>query len=468
MSLVEILLLAVAAGLAVALVLLVQLLRRGTRDQADTARLTALAEQAAGHKAALELVDQRLGQLHGQFGQDAHALRDQVGERLDNLRRGVGDSLGESRSQVITLLGEMREETRRALGEQRTEVEAQQARALKVLQDSMRAGYDSLHKQLGESLLRSSTDLGQRVEALTKATDERLKEIGGQVDKRLSDGFEKTTATFADVIKRLALIDEAQKKITALSSEVVSLQELLADKRSRGAFGEVQLAALVGNVLPPSSYALQHRIGTDRGGTDRIADCVLFLPEPTGTICIDAKFPLESFRTITDTTRSELERKRAETQFKQDIKKHIKDISEKYIVRDVTADGAIMFIPAEAVFAEIQAHHPDLVDAAHAARVWLASPTTLWAILNTAAAVLKDAATREQVDIIQKHLGHLADDFGRFRTRMDNLAKHIGQANRDVNEVNISARKISDRFEKIERVELDGPEVSAPEIRQQD
>ena len=318
----------------------------------------------------------------------------------------------------------------------------------------MRSGYESLHKQLGESLLRSSTDLGQRVEALTRNTDERLKEIGGQVDKRLSDGFEKTTATFTDVVKRLALIDEAQKKITALSTDVVSLQHLLADKRSRGAFGEVQLSALVRNVMPASSFSLQHRLGNDR-----IADCALFLPPPTGTICIDAKFPLESYRTMTDDERPESDRKRAEAQFKQDIKKHIRDISEKYIIRDVTADGAVMFIPAEAVFAEIQAHHPDLVDIAHNARVWLASPTTLWAILNTASAVLKDAATREQVDIIQEHLGHLSKEFDRFQTRMDKLATHIRQANEDVASVNITAKKISSRFEKIERVELDGPDA---------
>ncbi|MBK6660316.1 MAG: DNA recombination protein RmuC [Proteobacteria bacterium] len=348
-----------------------------------------------------------------------------------------------------------------ALAEHRRHAEEQGGRALATLQDSMRSGFDSLHQQLGEALLRSSTDLGQRVEALTRVTDERLKEIAGQVDKRLSDGFEKTTATFTDVIKRLALIDEAQKKITALSSEVVSLQEILVDKRSRGAFGEVQLAQLVANVLPPSSYALQYRLGNDR-----IADCVLLLPYPTGTICIDSKFPLESFRFMTDTSRAELERKRAEAQFKQDIRKHVKDIADKYIVRDVTADSAIMFIPAEAVFAEIQAHHPDLVDFAQANRVWLTSPTTLWAILNTAAAVLKDAATREQVDIIQRHLGYLADDFQRFRTRMDKLAVHIQQANKDVDEVNVSARKITERFEKIERVELDGPEVSKPSDRQ--
>ncbi len=463
MSLTEILLVVAAILLAAGSVLLVLLLRRLSRGDGHDARFEALAQQAAAQKTTLEMIDQRLGQLHGQFITEGGQLREQVGSSLHGFRQSVTENLGDSRAHIVRDLAEVREQTRAIMSEHRQQVEAQNARALETLVKNMREGYESLHKQLGESLLRSSTDLGQRVDALTKRTDERLKEIGGEVEKRLSEGFEKTNATFADVVKRLALIDQAQKKITELSTDVVSLQQLLADKRSRGAFGEVQLSALVGNVMPPSSFALQHTLPNGR-----IADCALFLPPPTGTICIDAKFPLESFRTMTDPERGELERKRAESQFKQDIKKHIRDISERYVIRDVTSDGAIMFIPAEAVFAEIQAHHADLVDSAHAARVWLASPTTLWAILNTAAAVLKDAATREQVDIIQQHLGYLSEDFQRFRTRMDNLGRHIQQASKDVDEVNISARKISDRFEKIERVELEGPESSAPQIRQQD
>lgn len=420
--------LAGALALLVVIGLLAMIARRLARLEQNHSQFDAVAVQLSAMQATSTLIDQRLERLHSLLVEDHARLREQLGL---------------------------------SLAEHRRHAEEQSSRALTTLHDSMRAGFDSLHQQLGEALLRSSTDLGQRVEALTKVTGERLKDIAGQVDKRLSDGFEKTTATFTDVIKRLALIDEAQKKITALSGEVVSLQEILVDKRSRGAFGEVQLAQLVANVLPPSSYALQYRLGNDR-----IADCVLLLPYPTGTICIDSKFPLESFRFMTDPNRAELDRKRAEGQFKQDIRKHIKDIAEKYIVRDVTADSAIMFIPAEAVFAEIQAHHPDLVDFAQTNRVWLTSPTTLWAILNTAAAVLKDAATREQVDIIQQHLGYLADDFQRFRTRMDKLAAHIQQASKDVDEVNISARKITERFEKIERVELEGPEVSNGSDRQ--
>ena len=199
--------------------------------------------------------------------------------------------------------------------------------------------------------------------------------------------------------------------------------------------------------------------------TRRWRDCVLFLPEPTGNVAVDAKFPLEAFRRMTDVESFELDRKRAEQQFKQDIKKHIHDIAEKYIIPGTTAEGAVMFIPAEAVFAEIQAHHPDLVEQAVNARVWMVSPTTLWAILNTARAVLKDAATREQVHVIQEHLGYLAKDFDRFQKRMDALATHIRQANEDVQNVNTSARKITTRFGQIERVELESPD-QAPSLQE--
>jgi len=201
--------------------------------------------------------------------------------------------------------------------------------------------------------------------------------------------------------------------------------------------------------MPEAHFALQHALPNGR-----IADCALFLPAPTGTLAIDAKFPLEAWRRLTDSSLGELERRQAERQFKLDIRKHIRDIATKYILPNATADGAIMFIPAEAVFAEIQGHHPDLVDEAHAARVWLVSPTTLWAVLTTACAVLKDAATREQIDIIQHHLGHLGKDFERFRERMDALARHIAQAHDDVQKVHVSARRIADRFGRIERVEL--------------
>ncbi len=379
--------------------------------------------------------------------------------RLRQLQGGQTNALAEANSQTVKSLWALREALQKGLGQYQTRFEQRQTHALKLLQDSLHSGVQGVNKQVGDALARSSRELGDRVEGLTTRTDARLKEISGQVEQRLSEGFEKTTATFADVLKRLALIDEAQKKITDLSSNVMSLQEVLADKRSRGAFGEVQLSALVRNVLPESSFELQHSLP---GGVR--ADCILFLPEPTGHVIIDAKFPLESYRRMSDEQLGRSERRSAERQFRQDIRKHIRDIASKYILPGTTSDGAVMFIPAEAVFAEVQAHHPALVEEAHAARVWLCSPTTLMAVLNTARAVLKDDATRRQVHVIREHLGGLAKDFDRFQRRMDNLARHIRQANEDVNEVNISAGKITHRFQSIERVDLEAQQEPLAEL----
>jgi DNA recombination protein RmuC len=381
---------------------------------------------------------------------------DQVDQRLNDLKQDQTEAISNLREKLVGSFSELREELRTILTENNSHFEKRQGETTKQTLESLQTGMTNVQKLIGETLTRHSDDLGKRMQGLTEQTDQRLKEISGQVEKRLAEGFEKTTATFTDILKRLAIIDEAQKKITELSSNVVSLQEVLADKRSRGAFGEVQLNSLIRNVLPEANFSLQHTLPNNK-----VADCVLFMPEPTGMIVIDSKFPLESYRRMTDEEANEFDRKAAEKQFKQDIQKHIQDIAEKYIIPGTTSDGAVMFIPAEAIFAEIQAHHADLVEKANKARVWLVSPTTLWATLNTARAVLKDAATREQVHIIQEHLGYLAKDFDRFQKRMDKLATHISQANKDVEDVSTSARKISSRFEKIEQVELENtPPVS--------
>lgn len=305
-------------------------------------------------------------------------------------------------------------------------------------------------EELTRSLNNTSENLAKGIKQLTESTDKRLKEISNEVEKRLADGFDKTTKTFNDIVKRLALIDDAQKKITELSSNVVSLQEVLSDKRSRGAFGEVQLNALIRNVLPEQHFSLQHTLSNGK-----VADCVVYLPEPTGNIVIDSKFPLESYRVMTNEQMEASARVAAERQFKQDIKKHINDISSKYLIEHETSDGAVMFIPAEAIFAEIHAHHADLVEYANKQRVWMCSPTTLMAILTTARSVLKDEATRQQVHLIQEHLSLLATDFQRFRGRFDNLARHIDQAASDVKQIHTSANKISTRFDRIEQVDLE-------------
>jgi len=325
-----------------------------------------------------------------------------------------------------------------------------QTDSLKNLHETLTENSRKQNEQVAVSLKAYGDEFGKRVEGLTDKTDLRLKEISGQVEKKLGEGFDKTTETFANVLKRLTLIDEAQKKITELSGNVVSLQEVLADKRSRGAFGEVQLSALVSNVMPEQCYSLQYGLSNNTR-----VDCMLFLPDPTGHIAVDSKFPLESYQKMTAFDVTDTDKTVAEKQFKLDIKKHIKDISEKYIIPNETAEGAVMFIPAEAVFAEIHAHHPDLVEEAQKKRVWMVSPTTFMAVLTTARAVIKDDATRQQVHLIQEHLSKLSVEFDRFGKRMENLSRHIGQAHKDVGDVKITADKINKQFVSIEKVELE-------------
>jgi DNA recombination protein RmuC len=304
-------------------------------------------------------------------------------------------------------------------------------------------------QELIQNSFRNATQhLATSIEALSKTVDGRLEQIGGKVNERLDEGFKKTNETFVSVMTRLATIDEAQKKIDGLTTNMVSLQELLGDKRSRGAFGEVQLEALVRNIMPPQSYEMQYSLPN---GTR--ADCVLKLPEPTGMVAVDSKFPLENYHRMFG-AESPTERLVAEKQFKADIKKHVDDIAGKYIIPEVTSDGAVMFIPAEAVFAEIHAHHPEVVDYAMQRRVWIVSPTTLMAVLNTARAVMKDVETRKQVHIIKDELGKLGKEFGRFDERMKKLADHIRQAHEDAQEVRTTSQKISKRFTSIEQVDL--------------
>ena len=303
---------------------------------------------------------------------------------------------------------------------------------------------------LQRGLTAASMQLSRGMQALTQSVDGRLDTLSGQVSQRLDEGFRKTNETFASVMARLATIDEAQKKIDSLTTNVVSLQELLGDKRSRGAFGEVQLEALVQNMLPPDAFAFQHALPN---GTR--VDCMLTLPAPTGLVAVDAKFPLENYHRMLEIGAGEHDRRSAQQAFRADVRRHVDAIAGKYILPGITSDGAVMFLPAEGVFAEVHAYHPEVVAYAQQKRVWIVSPTTLMAVLNTARAVLKDVETRKQIHIIKDALGKLAKDFQRFDERMAALARHIEQASRDVQDVQTSSRKISAHFHKIESARLD-------------
>ncbi|TCV81103.1 DNA recombination protein RmuC [Sulfurirhabdus autotrophica] len=404
-----------------------------------------------------------LSNLHDGLSRQGDRMADALIDNSERLRGVVSDELKQTRDamQILRLSqAESLAETREAVLLQLSEMAA----ALQGKQDMLRS--DILSKtlqtlaeqgradqELIQSTMRIATQqLTSTIENLTKIIDTRLEQISGKVSERLDEGFKKTNETFVSVMERLATIDEAQKKIDGLTTNVVSLQELLGDKRSRGAFGEVQLEALVRNVLPANAYAMQYTFSNG----SRV-DCAMFLPEPTGTVAVDSKFPLENYHRMFDSGLNDLERKEAQKQFKLDIKKHVDDISKKYIIPNETSDGAVMFIPAEAVFAEIHAYHSDVVDYAMQKRVWIVSPTTMMAVLNTARAVMKDVETRKQVHIIKDSLSKLSKDFHLFDERMLKLATHIRQAHEDAERVQITSQKISKRFAQIEAVELDQP-----------
>ncbi|PPD13353.1 DNA recombination protein RmuC [Methylophilus sp.] len=403
-------------------------------------------QQLASQQALAQLLAQQLEEKHRMMMSEMHQSLNQLADRLQNLNADQQDRLRAQLSLELTATREAMQALQVAQRDHLTQSSEQ-------LSLSLRNGLSEqgmLQQNLLKTALQTTTQsLTQSIEALTKIVDTRLEEMSGKVSERLEAGFKKTNETFVSVMARLATIDEAQKKIDGLSVNVVSLQELLGDKRSRGAFGEVQLEGLIRNVLPNSSFAMQHTFSNGAR-----VDCALFLPEPTGTVAVDSKFPLENYHRMTDSGQGDLIQAQAAKLFKADVKKHIDDISNKYIIANETSDGAVMFIPAEAVFAEIHAYHRDVVDYAMQKRVWMVSPTTLMAVLNTARAVLKDVEMRKQVHIIKDELGKLSKDFDRFDTRMKKLADNIRQAHENAQDVHISSQKISRRFAQIEKVEL--------------
>ncbi len=315
--------------------------------------------------------------------------------------------------------------------------------------------------QMADSQAAVQAQLAERLRAqenaLAKALEERLESFSKRVGDRLQDSATRQQNSLTELRERLAVIDRAQKNITELSTQVVGLQDILANKQARGAFGEVQLRDIVEAVLPPSTYAFQATLGNGKR-----ADCLLHMPNPPGAIAIDAKFPLESYealRAADDATRPQAVR-----DFSTSIRKHVRDIAERYIVPGETSDSALMFLPSEAVYAELHANFRGVVEESYRARVWIVSPTTLMATLNTIRAVWKDVRMTEQAGLIQVEVGKMLEDVERLDKRVDNLDKHFAQARKDVEEIRTSSLKITRRGERIGELELDEAELEAPAL----
>lgn len=289
-------------------------------------------------------------------------------------------------------------------------------------------------------------------EGLNKKIENRLDMMNSKVEERLSKGFEETTKTFGNVLERLSKIDEAQKKIETLSTNIVSLQDVLTDKKSRGIFGEVQLYQILASIFGEKNdkiYATQYKLSN---GT--IADSILFTPEPMGNIAIDSKFPLENYRKIYNQELTEIERIQARKDFVSNMKKHIDAISNKYIIENETSDQAILFLPAEAIFAEVNAYHSDILEYANKKNVRITSPTTLMSILTIVQVTMKNIERNKYANIIHDELRKLQEEFVRYETRWISLQKDIEKVTKDVKEIATTSTKISKRFTEISNVKI--------------
>jgi DNA recombination protein RmuC len=279
--------------------------------------------------------------------------------------------------------------------------------------------------------------------------EERLAKVQLQMNENLSHSSRRTAQSLGDLQQRLSTIDKAQEKITKLSGDVLSLQDILSNKQTRGAFGEIQLTDIVSKALPSDGFELQATLSTGKR-----ADCLIKLPNPPGPIVIDSKFPLEAYEALRNAS-SETETSSAVRLFRTSVRKHIKDISEKYIVEGETADGAILFLPSEAVYAELHANFSELVREGFSARVWIVSPTTCMATLNTMRAILKDARMREQAGAIRNELTLLYQDVDRLGLRVESLDRHFNQAAKDISDIKISADKAGRRAKRLDNFDFE-------------
>ncbi|WP_245409459.1 DNA recombination protein RmuC [Methyloceanibacter sp. wino2] len=306
--------------------------------------------------------------------------------------------------------------------------------------------------QLGELRVRLQT-LAEisvtRHGELARAVNERLDRMTHKVGTDLNESARKTHETISRLNERLAVIDTAQKNLTELSGNMVSLQEILANKQARGAFGQIRMEAIIKDGLPAGAYTFQATLSNNTR-----PDCLLHMPNTPAGVVIDAKFPLEGFEAFR-TARGDEEKKIAARRIRTDVGKHIDAIAEKYLIPGETQDTAILFVPSESISADLSEHFPDILQKAHRARIVICAPNMLMLAVQTMQAILKDVQMREQAHLIQREVATLMADMGRFRDRVLDLQRHFGQANADIDKILTSADKITKRGQKIEQLDFD-------------
>ena len=315
----------------------------------------------------------------------------------------------------------------------------------------------NLTKEFGNFKYEFSKSLTNDFKELNVVIEKALNNINDRVNARLDENFKKTNETFTNLLERLAKIDEAQKKIDGLSNDIIGLQSVLTDKKTRGIFGETNLGFILDSIFGKNDniYKQQYTLSTGV-----IADAILFAPEPLGTIVIDSKFPLEHYQIMTNTKLDKASRDSATKMFKTDVKKHIDAIKTKYIIEGETAEEAIMFLPAEAIFAELNAYHPDLIEYSYKAKVWITSPTTLMSTLTIIGMILKNMERDKYAKVIHEELNRLGNEFTRYKDRWDKLSRSIQTVSKDVEDIHITSDKITKRFESISNVT---PQLKEPD-----
>ncbi len=286
--------------------------------------------------------------------------------------------------------------------------------------------------------------------------DERLDQVSHRLGLTLTDQAERTGQSLSQLHERLAVIDAAQRTMTLLSGEMLSLKDILSNKQARGAFGQARMEAIIRDGLPSNAYAFQAVLSN---GTR--PDCLVSLPDSGLKLVIDAKFPLEAFNALR-TQRGDGDLKAAEARLRSDVLKHVKDISEKYLLAGETHETAVMFVPSESVYAELYEHFEDVIQKAHRARVIIASPNVLMLLIQTLQAIFRDARMREQAGVIKIEVTRLLEDVGRLQDRVADLQKHFGLAATDLEKLAVSAEKIGRRGARIESLEIEDPRPATP------
>ncbi|MGH6906857.1 MAG: DNA recombination protein RmuC [Aestuariivirga sp.] len=298
--------------------------------------------------------------------------------------------------------------------------------------------------------LRGFVEQAQGSQAhLTRTLDARLDQVSQRLGVGLHDQTERTGQSLTQLYERLAVIDAAQKNLSALSSEMVSLKDILANKQARGAYGQGRMEAIVRDGLHGGAYAFQPALSNACR-----PDCLIKLPDSELRLVIDAKFPLEAFNAL-KLARGDGEVRSAQARLRSDVLKHVKDISEKYLIAGETHETAIMFVPSESIYADLHEHFEDVIQKAHRARVIVASPNVLMLLIQTMQAIFKDVAMREQAGLIQVEVTRLLEDVGRLQERVGDLQRHFGAANADLDKLNVSADKIAKRGLRIESMDLE-------------